>query len=158
LRISHGEALHLRFVRLQRRPQALEILLFDFLEDCWDGICSVYMCLWQFRRLGLDSSMGGLLCLRLEGLLCRSDGLVHSLRLWGSQSDRELADLGAALAWILKISRLCFHPLAEYLLEDMLVEEDALVVVLDCCNPLMELGYFLILTRIRRLAFLKRNQ
>ena len=40
----------------------------------------------------------------------------------------------------------------------MLVEEDALVVVLDRCNPLMELGYFLILTRIRRLAFLKRNQ
>jgi hypothetical protein len=78
--------------------------------------------------------------------------------LWCSQPDRELADLGAALAWILKIGRLCFHPLADYLLEDMLVEEDALVVVLDCCNPLVELGYFLILTRIRRLAFLKRSQ
>lgn len=60
-----------------------------------------------------------------------------------------------ALAWILEIGRLCFHPLAKYLLEDMLVEEDALVVVLDGCDPLMELGYFLILTRVRRLAFLK---
>ena len=48
--------------------------------------------------LGLDSSVGGLLCLLLLELLSRPDSLVHSRRLQRSQPDRELTNLGMALA------------------------------------------------------------